>query len=132
MPRDVFAGERKTNFVLRFAVSYPQKKYSTFIDIWRNNRSFLRDRHVFADEYADFVLRVLRAPAVRDADDARDTITGAPSMQYLALQLATRYFFEQLVYAKEKTMLASWVAELTAIYARNVPAQRWYIVNCGS
>jgi hypothetical protein len=69
------------------------------------NRLFLRDKHVYADEYFDFLLRLIRSRRVQGDVAARAVSDGGFEAQLATTQLCTRFVFNTLVHAKEKCVL---------------------------
>jgi hypothetical protein len=99
----------KSGDTSKFSESVPRP---IFDEIWRENREFLVDRLVFADEYFDFVWALASGPAPRPLG---------------VVQLATRFVFETLIYAKDKTSLPRWTTRLAELFDADVDACRWFI-----
>jgi ubiquitin C-terminal hydrolase len=99
-----------------------------FADVWRDNREFLVDKHIFADEYFDFLWQLAQLPSITTSPDA--LVTAPPSAfapVRSLVKLSTRFLFETLLFAKHKNSMQQWTEHLAILYARDAVSADWFI-----
>ena len=92
--------------------------------IWADNRNFIQDNNIFDHTYFNFMwqmVQFLPTTLSKEADGAADDIT------LMSAKLATAFFLETFIHAKEKLNIVQWVEVLTKQLDSSGPACRWTI-----
>lgn len=92
--------------------------------IWQDNRNFIQDNNIFDHTYFNFMwqmVQYLPTTLNKDSDGAADDIT------IMSAKLATSFFLETFIHAKEKLNIVQWVEVLTKQLDSSVPACRWFL-----
>ena len=90
--------------------------------IWQDNRNFIQDNNIFDHTYFNFMwqmVQFLPTTLSKDPDGAADDIT------LMSARLATAFFLETFIHAKEKLNIVQWVEVLTKQLDSSAPACRW-------
>lgn len=100
---------------------------SIFDKIWEENMTFLREKNVFDVNYFQFVWDVVttnvQLPPVLDYTlDTSDALR-------VSIEMATKFIFTILAYAKEKQSLRDYVDRLKQMYSNHIPACKWFIAS---
>ena len=78
--------------------------------IWQDNRNFIQDNNIFDHTYFNFMwqmVQYLPTTLNKEGDGAADSIT------IMSARLATSFFLETFIHAKEKLNIVQWVEVLT-------------------
>ena len=92
--------------------------------IWQDNRNFIQDNNIFDHTYFNFMwqmVQYLPTTLNKDNDGAADDIT------IMSARLATSFFLETFIHAKEKLNIVQWVEVLTKQLDSSVAACRWFL-----
>ena len=93
--------------------------------IWADNRNFIQDNNIFDHTYFNFMwqmVQFLPTTLSKEADGAADDIT------LMSAKLATAFFLETFIHAKEKLNIVQWVEVLTKQLDSSGPACRLVIL----
>ena len=97
--------------------------------IWQDNRNFIQDNNIFDHTYFNFMwqmVQFLPTTLSKEADGAADDIT------LMSAKLATAFFLETFIHAKEKLNIVQWVEVLTKQLDSSAPACRWILDHMAS
>ena len=92
--------------------------------IWQDNRNFIQDNNIFDHTYFNFMwqmVQFLPTTLNKDSDGATDDIT------LMSARLATSFFLETFIHAKEKLNIVQWVEVLTKQLDSSTLACRWLL-----
>ena len=93
--------------------------------IWADNRNFIQDNNIFDHTYFNFMwqmVQFLPTTLSKEADGAADDIT------LMSAKLATAFFLETFIHAKEKLNIVQWVEVLTKQLDSSGPACRLVVL----
>ena len=93
--------------------------------IWADNRNFIQDNNIFDHTYFNFMwqmVQFLPTTLSKEADGAADDIT------LMSAKLATAFFLETFIHAKEKLNIVQWVEVLTKQLDSSGPACRFVVL----
>ena len=76
-----------------------------FENIWEENKQFLKDKHLFSNDFGDFLLKISKD---RDVDKSSELV-----------KAVTHYVFGTLIFAKDKSSLASFFTLLKGWYSKS-------------
>ena len=94
--------------------------------IWADNRNFIQDNNIFDHTYFNFMwqmVQFLPTTLSKEADGAADDIT------LMSAKLATAFFLETFIHAKEKLNIVQWVEVLTKQLDSSGPACRLVVLS---
>jgi ubiquitin carboxyl-terminal hydrolase 34 len=97
--------------------------------IWQDNRNFIQDNNIFDHTYFNFMwqmVQFLPTTLSKEAEGAADEIT------MMSAKLATAFFLETFIHAKEKLNIVQWVEVLTKQLDSSSPACRWLLGHMAS
>jgi len=97
--------------------------------IWQDNRNFIQDNNIFDHTYFNFMWQMvgfLPTTLNQQQDGAADDLT------LLSAKLATTFFLETFIHAKEKLNIVQWVELLTKQLDSSAPACRWFLDHMAS
>ena len=92
--------------------------------IWQDNRNFIQDNNIFDHTYFNFMwqmVQFLPTTLSKDGDGCVDNIT------LMSARLATSFFLETFIHAKEKLNIVQWVEVLTKQLDSSIQACRWFL-----
>ena len=92
--------------------------------IWQDNRNFIQDNNIFDHTYFNFMwqmVQFLPTTLSKETDGAADDIT------LMSARLATSFFLETFIHAKEKLNIVQWVEVLTKQLDSSTQACRWFL-----
>eukprot|EP01119_Soliformovum_irregulare_P014939 TRINITY_DN4142_c0_g1_i2.p1 TRINITY_DN4142_c0_g1~~TRINITY_DN4142_c0_g1_i2.p1 ORF type:complete len:2758 (-),score=812.11 TRINITY_DN4142_c0_g1_i2:29-8302(-) len=96
-----------------------------FDKIWRENQTFLNEKHVFDPIYFKFVWNIVKLESSDPVLDYTDPDFSHPAMR--SLVLGTKFIFNTLCHAKERGDLREDVNYLKDLYSRYVPGAKWFL-----
>ncbi|KAI8805187.1 hypothetical protein BJ742DRAFT_856132 [Cladochytrium replicatum] len=96
--------------------------FDIFESIWNENRSFLRDRHVFETGYRSALWKVVQSGAKPSAN-----LEIGPDRVIRSIQLSTTFFVTSLARSKDRSDLKQWTDLLSDMYSRRLDACHWFI-----
>lgn len=100
----------------------PHDIYTT---VWRENTSFLTDKHVFDNEYFHFLWKVLHSTSAEN----RIVVSHNRSVDLAlrTLQVGTYFFLDTLAHSKDILEVKSWMEFLTKLYEGHIGGCKWFI-----
>jgi len=111
--------KRKTSEV---RVNVPPK---IFTQIWEQNITYWRDKAVFDDEYFQFLWDVVNS---LQPEENKELVKPDPTdFGYLLTKLSTKFVFQTLARAKNKSTISQWMDLLKRLYTVSVPASVWLL-----
>ncbi|RUS28882.1 hypothetical protein BC938DRAFT_481322, partial [Jimgerdemannia flammicorona] len=92
--------------------------------IWRENTSFLTDKHIFDTEYFSFIWKVLNCNSWQSVIPSNDLPV---DLLLRRLQVGTYFFLDTLAHSKDASELKTWIEFLTNLYKSHIDGCRWFI-----
>lgn len=92
--------------------------------IWQDNRNFIQDNNIFDHTYFNFMwqmVQYLPTTLNKESNGAADEYT------IMSARLATSFFLETFIHAKEKLNIVQWVEVLTKQLDSSTAACRWFL-----
>ena len=92
--------------------------------IWQDNRNFIQDNNIFDHTYFNFMwqmVQYLPTTLNKGSNGAADEYT------IMSARLATSFFLETFIHAKEKLNIVQWVEVLTKQLDSSTAACRWFL-----
>ncbi len=103
--------------------------------IWHDNVNFIQDNNIFDHTYFNFMWQMvahipatlLAAPGPSTSTSAGATAAQESDITLLAAKLATSFFLESFIHAKEKLNIVQWVELLTKQFDGSTAACGWFL-----
>merc|ERR1719187_250965 len=92
--------------------------------IWQDNRNFIQDNNIFDHTYFNFMWQMVSFLPIT-LNQSQDGAAG--DITLLSVKLATTFFLETFIHAKEKLNIVQWVELLTKQLDSSAPACRWFL-----
>ncbi|XP_040568738.2 ubiquitin carboxyl-terminal hydrolase 34 [Lepeophtheirus salmonis] len=90
--------------------------------IWQDNMNFIQDNNIFDHTYFNFMWQMVGSiPTTISGQKANEDIT------LLSGKLATSFFLESFIHAKEKLNIVQWVELLTKQFDSSTAACSWFL-----
>lgn len=89
--------------------------------IWEDNMNFIQDNNIFDHTYFNFMWQMVSFVPNTLSTDSSEDIT------LLAVKLATSFFLESFIHAKEKLNIVQWVELLTKQFDSSTTACSWFL-----
>ena len=100
--------------------------------IWQDNRNFIQDNNIFDHTYFNFMWQMvgyIPTTLGRDLGGNSGQSGGGSDITLLSGQLATTFFLETFIHAKEKLNIVQWVELLTKQLDSSASACRWFLTH---
>ena len=89
--------------------------------IWEDNMNFIQDNNIFDHNYFNFMWQMVSyVPNTLNPESTED-------ITLLAVKLATSFFLESFIHAKEKLNIVQWVELLTKQFDSSTAACSWFL-----
>jgi ubiquitin carboxyl-terminal hydrolase 34 len=96
--------------------------------IWQDNRNFIQDNSIFDHTYFNFMWQMVGfLPTTLAAVNKEERGGGSEDITMLSAKLATTFFLETFIHAKEKLNIVQWVEILTKQLDSSVAACKWFL-----
>ena len=94
--------------------------------IWEDNMNFIQDNNIFDHTYFNFMWQMVSyVPNTLNPESSED-------ITLLAVKLATSFFLESFIHAKEKLNIVQWVELLTKQFDSSTAACSWFLSHMAS
>ena len=108
--------------------------------IWEDNMNFIQDNNIFDHTYFNFMWQMVSyIPNTLNPESATAAsgpctmaTTGQEDITLLAVKLATSFFLESFIHAKEKLNIVQWVELLTKQFDSSTTACSWFLSHMAS
>lgn len=96
--------------------------------IWEDNMNFIQDNNIFDHTYFNFMWQMVSyvPNTLNPPDNINEDIT------LLSVKLATSFFLESFIHAKEKLNIVQWVELLTKQFDSSTTACSWFLSQMAS
>ena len=91
--------------------------------IWEDNMNFIQDNNIFDHTYFNFMWQMVSYVPNTLSPEA----SAAEDITLLAVKLATSFFLESFIHAKEKLNIVQWVELLTKQFDSSTAACSWFL-----
>ncbi len=104
--------------------------------IWQDNRNFIQDNSIFDHTYFNFMWQmvgflpttlVMSANKEQLQEGGGSSSSSGDDITMLSARLATTFFLETFIHAKEKLNIVQWVEILTKQLDSSVSACKWFL-----
>jgi hypothetical protein len=108
---------------------------SVFAKCWDDNEQFSRNKHVFAPEFANFMLEMIAVPGLHSVwrigesfrDGGKSNVMVALNAQIQTFQLGLNFACNTLVHLSDKGPFHVLLARLTSLAEKFAPCRLWFI-----
>ena len=105
--------------------------------IWEDNMNFIQDNNIFDHTYFNFMWQMVSYVPNTLNPEALAANLAAPNsskedITLLAVKLATSFFLESFIHAKEKLNIVQWVELLTKQFDSSTSACSWFLNHMAS
>ena len=110
--------------------------------IWEDNMNFIQDNNIFDHTYFNFMWQMVSyVPNTLNPEAGMGTslanvstpnISSKEDITLLAVKLATSFFLESFIHAKEKLNIVQWVELLTKQFDSSITACSWFLNHMAS